>query len=66
MILLVDFIKNIHAIKDGSDPLWTWKMKDLGYVITFVFAGATTLLLTKAGISKLKDRASKSLALRNN
>jgi hypothetical protein len=58
-VLITDFVKSIYVIKSGKDPLWQWKMKDLGYIMTSAFGFITIALLTRAGIAKLKERATK-------
>jgi hypothetical protein len=39
-------------------------MKDMGYVVACCFAAATCVVVTKASIAKLKDRATKAMVLR--
>lgn len=58
-VLITDFVKSVYVIKSGKDPLWQWKMKDLGYLMTTTFGFITIALLTRAGIAKLKERATK-------
>lgn len=53
-LLSVDFAKSISVIKFGKNPLWTWKMKDMGFLMLYTFCAITVLVGTKAGISKLK------------
>jgi hypothetical protein len=54
VLLSIDFIKSISVIKFGKNPLWTWKMKDIGYLTLYTFCALTAMAATKAGISKLK------------
>lgn len=63
-MLTVDFLKSIAVLKFGWEPVWHWKMKDMGYVTACGFAAVTATVITKRGISKLKERTSKALALR--
>lgn len=58
-VLMADYMKSMIVIKSGKDPLWQWKMKDLGYVMTTAFGFITLALLTKASIAKLKEKATK-------
>ena len=53
-LLSIDFAKSISVIKFGKNPLWTWKMKDMGYLMLYTFCAITVLAATKAGIAKLK------------
>lgn len=53
-LLSLDFIKSVSVIKFGKSPLWTWKMKDVGYLALYTFSALAALAATKAGILKLK------------
>ena len=57
LLLQIDFLKSLVAIRLGKDPLWKWKMRDCGYVMGTTFGILTVLFLTKQGIAKLKERA---------
>lgn len=62
-ILAADFLKSLDVIKYGRDPLWTWKMKDLGHVMTSAFGLITLGLVLRSGFRRLKQRVSKELVL---
>ena len=53
-LLMADFLKSLYVIKNGSDPWWTWKMKDLGYLVVFSFGLLSLVVLTKSGLAKLR------------
>jgi hypothetical protein len=64
-VLVADFVKSLDVIKSGRDPLWTWKMKDLGHVMTTTFGFITLAFLTRSALAKLKDKVTKEIVLRN-
>ncbi len=53
-LLGIDFAKSISVIKFGKNPLWTWKMKDMGFLMLYTFCAISVIAGTKAGITKLK------------
>jgi hypothetical protein len=59
-LLSLDFVKSISVIKFGKSPLWTWKMKDVGYLALYTFYALTALAVTKAGILKLKQKVTQT------
>lgn len=58
-LLFLDFLKSLSVVKYGIEPLWEWQMKDLGFVMTSAFGFFTLAVLTKVGLTKLKERATK-------
>ena len=64
-LLTLDMLKSLSVVKYGIDPLWSWKMKDAGYMIACSFAAITIVVATKTGIAKLKDRATKAMVLKH-
>jgi hypothetical protein len=63
-LLAADYAKSISVLKFGLNPLWSWKMKDMGYIMACCFGALTVAAVTKAGITKLKDRATKAIVLK--
>lgn len=53
-LLAADYAKSISVLKFGVDPLWRWKMKDMGYVLACCFGALTVGFITRSGIKKLK------------
>jgi hypothetical protein len=53
------------VIKYGTNPMWNWKMQDLGYLMTFSAGIFTVAVLTKSGLSRLRERAQKALILKD-
>jgi hypothetical protein len=63
-LLAADYAKSISVLKFGLNPLWRWKMKDMGYIMACCFGVLTVAAVTKVGIAKLKDRATKAIVLK--
>jgi hypothetical protein len=63
-LLTADFAKSISVIKFGVDPLWRWKMKDMGYVVACCFGALTFAVVTRSGIARLKERTSKAIIIK--
>lgn len=46
-LLAADYAKSISVLKFGMDPLWRWKMKDMGYVVACCFGAWTFAVVTR-------------------
>jgi hypothetical protein len=64
-MLSLDFLKSMVVIKYGINPPWKWKMQDMGYLMTLTAALFTVVVLTKSGLSKLRERAQRGLILKD-
>ena len=64
-LLSIDFLKSMVAIKYGTNPMWNWKMEDVGYLMTFSAGIFTVAVLTKSGLTRLRERAQKALVLKD-
>lgn len=62
-LLTVDYAKSISVLKFGVEPLWNWRMKDMGYVLACCFGALTLAVVTRSGISKLKERVAHTRAI---
>jgi len=58
-------LKSLFVIKFGIEPIWTWKMKDMGYLYACSLGAITCAILMKAGIAKLKEQTTKAIILKN-
>lgn len=64
-LLACDYVKSLAVVKFGTEPAWRWRMSDLAFVFLCGFGAATGVVLTRAGIGRLRERASKALAVRD-
>jgi len=64
-LLTADFMKSLYTIKYGSDPLWRWKMADIGYLMTFSFGLFSLVVITKSGLAKLRERSIRGLVVKD-
>jgi hypothetical protein len=46
-LLAADYAKSISVLRFGMDPLWRWKMKDMGYVVACCFGAWTFAVVTR-------------------
>lgn len=65
LCLVADYVKSLSVIRFGVDPFWEWKMKEVGYIYCWAFGMLTVGVLGRAGIAKLKDRATKEIVLKH-
>lgn len=45
--------------------MWNWKMQDVGYLMAFSAGIFTVAVLTKSGLTRLRERAQKALVLKD-
>ena len=64
-LLVCDYLKSLSVIRFGAEPAWRWRMSDLSFVFLCGFGAATGVVLTRAGVGRLRERASKALAVRD-
>lgn len=64
-LLHLDMLKTVATAKFGIDPLWNWQMKDLGFLVVYLFGFVTAGILCKAALVRLKQRGiSKAITVR--